>query len=188
MALESLGKALNVALGRLEGSAGVEARAVMLWPEIAGEELARRAEARSVRAGVLVVAVSSSVWSQEIAFQKRLILRRYKDKLGADVVKDVRTISGAMTAATSAARPSAAPPRGEVAAIVLSDDERERIERVVGSMSPDLADPLRRTLIREAQHRVWNLTHGARECPGCGAAHRSATDRCPACRVRLNSG
>src|SRR5687767_9070956 len=90
--MDSLGDALSAALKQLEGNTGVEARAVMLWPELVGPELADRTEVREFRGGVLLIAVGSSVWSQELGYQKRELLRRYKQRLGPDVVKDIRTM------------------------------------------------------------------------------------------------
>lgn len=183
--MDSLNHALSAALKKLEGNTGVEARAVMLWPELVGPELADRTEVREFRGGVLVVAVSSSVWSQELGYQKRELLRRYKQRLGPEAVKDIRTVVATLR------RPASEPPvrrvnRDEVRKVELSALDTAAIEHAAEGVPAETGQALRRALTAEAQRRRWNLEHGAKTCPRCGAVHRTARNLCPACRVDAN--
>jgi predicted nucleic acid-binding Zn ribbon protein len=63
---------------------------VLRWPEIVGEEIARRTRPECLRKGALVVRVCNSVWAQELSFYKPVILNRLRKYLdAADVVNDL---------------------------------------------------------------------------------------------------
>jgi len=179
--MNPLSRILDDTLKRLElTNAALEARAVLLWPDVVGPQLARASEVRTIQAGTLVVVTRSSAWTQELTFQKSAILRRFREKLGKEVVKDLRFSVGAVRGV----QPSSlqAPPREELRRIRLPAEEVAEISTAAQTEDPELAQAIRRALTREAQLRLWHLEHGAKPCPRCGAAHRSAADLCPACR------
>jgi predicted nucleic acid-binding Zn ribbon protein len=57
-------------------------RFVQFWPEIIGEELAKVTYPECLRRGTLVIRVTSSIWAQELSFQKATILERLSKFLG----------------------------------------------------------------------------------------------------------
>jgi predicted nucleic acid-binding Zn ribbon protein len=179
-AMNPLSRILEDTLRKLESNAGLEARAVMLWAEVVGLQLARVSEARAVQGGTLLVATRSSAWNQELSFQKATIIRRYRERLGKDVVKDVRFAVGKVRGAESAAA-APPPPDEEVRRIQLPPDEVARIREASDSEDPELSQAVRRALTHEAQLRQWQIRHGARICIRCGAAHRARRPLCPAC-------
>jgi len=68
---------------------------VLHWPEIVGEEIAKRTKPECIRGKSLVVRVTNSVWSQELTFQKDIILKRLNKFLGnRDEVKDIQFFIG----------------------------------------------------------------------------------------------
>lgn len=77
-------------LGLEDGAAGW--RAVSEWPALAGAPIARRSRATSYRDGVLTVEVEGSAWMHELAFQKRELVKRANQHLGAEVVREVRFV------------------------------------------------------------------------------------------------
>jgi predicted nucleic acid-binding Zn ribbon protein len=180
--MNRLSKVLEEAARRLElTDAAMEARAVMLWAEVVGPQMARASEARSMQGGTLVVATRSSTWNQEFSFQKAAILRRYRERLGKEVVKDLRFTVGPVRGVTGPAAGSN-PPESEIRRIRLPPEEIQQIREAVETEDPELAQAIRRALTHEAQIRHWHLEHGAKACPRCGAAYRAPTDLCPACR------
>lgn len=180
--LNPLAAVLNQALKNLDlQEAALEARVVMLWPEVVGPQLSKATEARRVQAGTLLVVTRNSAWNQELSFQKAHIVRRYRERLGEDYVKDVRFTVGAVRG--KAEPGNQAPPDEEVRRIRLPVDEVARIRAASEGADAELAQAIRRALTREAQIRHWHLEHGARACERCGAAHRSPHERCPACRL-----
>ncbi len=70
-------------------------RFVLHWKEIVGEEIAKRAFPERIQRDVLSVRVTSSVWAQELTFQKSVIIHRLQKYLGEDqTVRDIRFYVG----------------------------------------------------------------------------------------------
>ncbi len=67
-----------------------EQEALAAWPEMVGEEVARRSRALRIRDGVLFVRVDSASWSQELLFLKSQIIARFDAALGAGLVREIR--------------------------------------------------------------------------------------------------
>jgi predicted nucleic acid-binding Zn ribbon protein len=59
---------------------------VLRWPEIVGEEIAKRTKPEFIRNGTLHIRVSDSIWAQELSFQKDVILKRLKRHLNQNEV------------------------------------------------------------------------------------------------------
>ena len=81
-------------LDRLTNKMGIAARlerekAVVLWEEAVGKNIARRAQAASVRNGILFVVVQNSAWLQELSLLKEGIIEKVNSAVGTDVVKDI---------------------------------------------------------------------------------------------------
>jgi len=76
--LERVGPLLAVALGR---GMPTERRLAEAWPGVVGPEVARNAQPRTLRAGRLVVATSSSVWAQTLQHMAGEILPRLNEAL-----------------------------------------------------------------------------------------------------------
>lgn len=179
--MNPLSKVLDDALRRMDGGIGLEARAVMLWPDIVGPQIARATEATAARGGTLLITVRSEAWSSELSFLKSDLLRRYRKRLGQDYIKDVRCKVGRVRGTLETPLPQA-PPDEEVRRIRLPAAEIARIgEAAEATDDLELAQAIRRALTHEAQLRQWRLTHGARLCSRCGAAYRTSRSSCPAC-------
>lgn len=165
----------------MDGGIGMEARAVMLWPEIVGPQIARATEATGARGGTLLITVRSEAWSSELSFLKSDLLRRYRKRLGEEFVRDLRCKVGRVRG-TLEVMPVHAPPEEEVRRLKLPAAEVSRIgEAADATEDPELAQAIRRALTHEAQLRQWRLSHGARLCARCGAAYRTSRACCPAC-------
>ena len=81
-------------LARVTSRMGISARlerekAVVLWEEAVGASIARRAEAVSIKGGVLVVLVENSTWLQELALVKESIIAKLNTLVGKPVVEDI---------------------------------------------------------------------------------------------------
>jgi hypothetical protein len=180
--MNPLSKVLEDALRHMERGAGIEARAVMLWPEIVGPQIAAATEARSAREGVLIVVVRDSAWATELGFRKTEILRAYDRRLARKAIREVRFRVDKIRSQAAPATSTKTPPEEEVRRIRLSDAEIDAIHRASEGDDPELSQAIRRALTREAQLRAWSLQHGAKACPRCGAAYRTVHSLCPACR------
>lgn len=61
-----------------------------LWPEIVGENIALVTQAERVNESVLYVKVKSMSWRTELLFQKSNILKKIEDKIGSNIIRDLR--------------------------------------------------------------------------------------------------
>ena len=62
------------------------------WADIVGADIARRSGPISLRRGLLVIAVGSSAWLQELSFWRNRLLDRFTEEVGPNVVTDLRFV------------------------------------------------------------------------------------------------
>lgn len=180
--MNPLARVLDDTLRRLDlTDAALEAKAILLWSEIVGPQLAKVTEPKTYNNGTLVITVRTSSWNQELTFQKSAIIQKYRERLGKPFVRDLRFVVG--TVGSAGVQTAHTPPEEEVRRIRIPREEVEEITRASACDDPELEQAIRRALTREAQLRHWRLQHGARECSQCGAAHRTPYAICPACRL-----
>lgn len=61
------------------------------WPQVVGPEIAERTAPQVIRGTVLWIAVSDSVWMQQLHLQKQILLERINAKVrGTEKISDVR--------------------------------------------------------------------------------------------------
>lgn len=79
-----------------EGHFGI-LRLMKMWPEVVGENIARRTEVQSLKFHTAVVKVSGAMWIQELNLMKAQILARLAEALGDDSVRDIRFVHGRLS-------------------------------------------------------------------------------------------
>ena len=88
---ESIGDVLRLTIqesnmtGRLD-----ECKAIDLWPQLMGENMARRMSRPRVSCGVMVVYVDSAVLRQELNMRRSGIIEAINSRLGKKVIKMIR--------------------------------------------------------------------------------------------------
>lgn len=61
------------------------------WPQVVGPEIAERTEPQVIRGTVLWIAVSDSVWMQQLHLQKQALLERINANVrGSEKISDIR--------------------------------------------------------------------------------------------------
>lgn len=65
-------------------------RAIWVWREMVGPQLATRSEPYRVEGQTLFVRVPSAPWAEELFLMKATILKRLAERLGRNAVKDIR--------------------------------------------------------------------------------------------------
>ena len=86
----SVGDALRGALARLPDAQRIADHAVWThWEAVVGPTLARHARPERLRRGVLVVAVDSPEWMQELQFLKHELRERLNARLGRPAVREL---------------------------------------------------------------------------------------------------
>jgi len=67
-------------------------KALNIWDEIVGKNVAKNTQPDRVEHGVIIVKVSSPTWRQELYFQKNEIIQKINNTIGKNVIKDIRFI------------------------------------------------------------------------------------------------
>lgn len=182
--MQRLNHLLDQTLHRFEmDGPAKEARAITAWPEIVGPQIAAAAEPVSVRDGVMHITTRSPVWTQELSFLKPRILAALRQRVGPNVVRDLRFRVGKISgpaAPVVAPRPTAA----ELAQIVLTPADETEIETASQHADPEIAALLRRVMTSERRVQAWERERGFRRCTGCGVMHAQKDALCPACRIQ----
>ncbi|HKD68367.1 MAG TPA: DUF721 domain-containing protein [Candidatus Binataceae bacterium] len=95
---ELLGKTLSGVLDALDTRGQFALfRLVRVWPQVAGEAIARHTEVASLKFHTAVVKVSTAMWIQELNLMKRQILTRLIEAMGDDSVRDLRFVKGTLS-------------------------------------------------------------------------------------------
>ncbi len=62
------------------------------WVDVVGPGVAPHARVRSLRGGVLTIAVDASPWATELRYQEETIRTRVAELTGTDTVRSVRVV------------------------------------------------------------------------------------------------
>lgn len=105
---------------------------VQLWPNIVDSRVAKHAAAERVSGKTLYVAVDSSVWMNELAALKQVLLEKVNQALSIDVepITDIRFRQDSSVGRRKAPAP---PP----AAVELTEDQVEEIRQVTSPLEDD---------------------------------------------------
>ena len=69
-------------------------RIFALWDQCVGPEVAENAQPESFKSGMLMVKVSSAPWSQQLEYEKTLIIDRVNAAVGKRLVTEIRFKTG----------------------------------------------------------------------------------------------
>jgi len=65
-------------------------RMVSLWEQIVDERVQKNTEPIKIRNRTLYVSASSSTWAQELTFLKKEIMKKFNEKAGEEIIRDIR--------------------------------------------------------------------------------------------------
>jgi predicted nucleic acid-binding Zn ribbon protein len=90
-------QSLKIAIDSMLRKFGIENaiaqnNALNIWSEIVGEKVAKHTEPDRVEHGIMIIKVSSPTWRQELYFQKTEIIKKINNKIGRNVIRDIRFI------------------------------------------------------------------------------------------------
>lgn len=184
-----VGNALDAAFARLGLSGRVaQQRAVTLWSDVVGPQIAASTRAVSVRDGILFVATKSSTWAHELIFRKKAIMEAFERELGKGVLTDIRFQARGYSDAGEEEEESQrapAPDPSEWSRIALTEADRATVaETIEGISDPDLRAHMERVLVDSIRLRRWKEEHGWARCKRCGLPHSGGSDLCGVCRPR----
>jgi len=150
-------KALKGLLDQLAQQSGMaeqlEVRGCLsLWPEVAGEDVAKATVAERVKDGVLYVRTRSSVWACELAFYRERFVAEINQRLGTPMIRDIRFRVGPVPEPTS---PEAAPETPSEMEPELEPEAAKKVEDATASVKNEaLRARIRSILVREFARRA----------------------------------
>jgi hypothetical protein len=139
------------------------AQAVLLWPQVAGGELAKFTRARNLVDGVLFVDVPDSETAMHLTLQRQRFLDVIQGKFGAREVRDIRFQTG---------RPIAMPEaEAQPVNVAVDPHALSRLTKELGKL--DLPEQLSKPALEAARsmliYRARRKAEGWEGCSICGA-------------------
>ncbi len=137
------------------------AEAVLLWPQVAGPEVAKFTAAKSLQDGILFVEVSDSETAMHLSLQRQRFLDVYHGKFGMKEVRELRFRVGY--------RPPAPPVHEKPVEKPVDPKALAALSRTLGELElPDtLAGPALRLAKALLAYRARREAEGWRPCPTC---------------------
>ena len=156
------------------------AQAVLLWPQVAGREVARFTNARTLRDGVLFIDVSDAETAMHLNLQRQRFLDVFHARFEQHAVKEVRFGVGRIHVEPEPAPPPPSPP--------ADPQQQAALARSLGSLA--LPDDVTAAAMRAGnamlRYRARRAAEGWSACPTCGALH-PGPQLCDACTRYANS-
>ena len=75
-----------------------EHKATELWPQVVSAQISKNTHPLMIKNGILTVLTASSVWAQELRYTKKEIIKKLNEKIGEEVVRDIRFSGGGVYA------------------------------------------------------------------------------------------
>ncbi len=121
-------------------------RALIIWEEVVGPQIAARTRPVRIREGVLEVNVDQPTWMQQLQFMKPKILAQLNAELGKATVKDLYLKRGKVNVRLE--KPVEAPPAWK--AVELDDGEKEQIDGLLTTIKDaDLREEMEKFLVKQ---------------------------------------
>ncbi len=136
------------------------AEAVLLWPQVAGSELAKFTTAKSLQDGILFIDVPDSETAMHLMLQRQRFLDVYHGKFGVKEVQELRFRVGRRH------KPKSKPKAPSAQA---DPKDMARLARQLGNLHlPDeLAQPTMRAARAMLAYRAQRKAEGWSDCPIC---------------------
>ncbi|MGB9877204.1 MAG: DUF721 domain-containing protein [bacterium] len=91
MDFEDLNSALRSAINELGLERKIkERKCLSIWEEVVGDKLASVSQAEDIKNGVLYASAKDPIWAQEIFNLKGLIIKRINERMGEEIIKDIK--------------------------------------------------------------------------------------------------
>ncbi|RKY52284.1 MAG: hypothetical protein DRP93_08385 [Candidatus Neomarinimicrobiota bacterium] len=88
--MRKINSAIDRIVARIAGgNAMLEHRALRDWNVVVGKVVAQVSVPVRVVKGTLYVSVKNSTWRQELSMLKPQILKKYEEKFGAGIIRDI---------------------------------------------------------------------------------------------------
>ena len=123
-------------------------RALVIWDEVVGPQIAARARPSKIRGSVLEVCVDQPAWMQQLQLMKPQILRKLNEQLGEGEIKEIFLKRGKVPRRMAEQAP--APPPWKT--VQLDQQEKQQIADVIKAIEDqELRTRLGRMLSKQAR-------------------------------------
>ncbi|UBV41482.1 DciA family protein [Deinococcus taeanensis] len=169
-----LGDLMGATLGSAKLTYGIRrARAILLWPQAVGPDIARMTRPRTQQGTTLFVEVRDSATAHHLSMQRHHFLKALNALLPDAPLTEIRFSVGTVREPTP---PAAVSP--------LPAPDRARARQLVQDVPDDLKSAALRAAEAITRARKWREEQGWRPCPVCGEASREQP--CRACTLTLD--
>lgn len=140
------------------------AQAVLLWPQVAGRQLAAFTRARNLVDGVLFIDVPDSETAMHLTLQRKRFLDVFQGKFGAREVRDIRFQTGRQVE-------TAERPLEEATPVTVDPEDLSKLSRALGELElpEEVAQPAWRAAQSMLAYRARRRAEGWTNCPTCDA-------------------
>ncbi|MCK4509951.1 MAG: DUF721 domain-containing protein [Desulfuromonadales bacterium] len=121
-------------------------RALIIWEEVVGPQIAARTRPVRIREGVLEVNVDQPTWMQQLQFMKPKILKQLNAELGKATVKDLYLKRGKVNVRPE--KPVEPPPAWRM--VQLDESEKQQVEELLVAIEDqELRDEMEKFLQKQ---------------------------------------
>ena len=121
-------------------------RALIIWEEVVGPQIAARTRPVRIREGVLEVNVDQPTWMQQLQLMKPKILTQLNAEMGKATIKDLYLKRGKVNIRFD--KPVEQPPAWRM--VELDDSEMRQIDGLLTAIGdPELHEEMKRFLVKQ---------------------------------------
>jgi hypothetical protein len=121
-------------------------RALIIWEEVVGPQIAARTRPVRIREGVLEVNVDQPTWRQQLQLMKPKILAQLNAELGKATIKDIYLKRGKVNVREE--KQVEPPPAWRM--VQLDESEKKQVEDLLTAIEdPELHDEMERFLLKQ---------------------------------------
>lgn len=121
-------------------------RALIVWEEVVGPQIAARTRPVRIREGVLEVNVDQPAWMQQLQLMKPKILAQLNDELGKATIKDLYLKRGRVDLRPEKLKDQ--PPAWRM--VKLDDGEKQQVAGLLTAIGdPELRDEMEKFLLKQ---------------------------------------
>jgi hypothetical protein len=168
-----------------------EGRIMDLWPEVVGPTVAERSRPVKCRDGVLTVAVSSSVWLQQLTMMRQEIVRLFGERIGKGAITEIKfTAHGYAEWHEDPVLPTLKPRSTAKLDLAgtLPAAQQQHLDTAVREIPDDDLRARAARMIVKAQLRQEALkAKGWKACSQCGELHDRGRPLCIVCETAQNT-
>ena len=123
-------------------------RALIIWEEVVGPQIAARTRPIRIREGVLEVNVDQPTWRQQLQLMKPKILAQLNAELGKATIKDLYLKRGKVSA--RAVKQEEPPPAWRM--VQLDESEKQQVTELLTAIEdPELRDEMEKFLLKQTR-------------------------------------